>query len=127
MPCYSDYGPSHRKRGKTKDEEDDESDSSASDCSSSDESSDEEEDESGYGTLTGAMRAACEMAELIRMGWKGTNGFKMLSTTTRAWVERHDEVDRERLEREKKKREKQNLKEKALNKLSKKEREALGL
>jgi hypothetical protein len=108
------------------------SDEDASDCSDDEESdsssSDEESDTgSGYGTLDGATRAACEMAKLIRLGWKGSNGFKMLSPQTRAWVEHHDEVDRKRLEREKKIEQRKRLKEKALHKLSSKERKALGL
>jgi hypothetical protein len=135
MPCSSDGYSSKHKRGiEEEDEYDDEeaddkdSDSSASDSSSSDEESDsEEEDDSGYGTLDGATRAACALVNLIRAGWKGKDGLKLLPPSVRTWIERHDEVDRQRLLREKKKKEKQHLKAKALHKLSKKEREALGL
>ncbi len=75
-----------------------------------------------------ATRAACDMVRVVRSTpstWDKVAG--KLSAGTLAWVQRHDELDarreREEVDRAKQKR----IRDEALAKLSKKEREALGI
>ena len=76
-----------------------------------------------YDRADAATRAACEMARILRAYHK----FDQLSQETRRWVKRHGRIDRERERDEKREREHSESKERALAKLSRKEREVLGL
>lgn len=81
--------------------------------------------EEQYSAATEATRAACEMAKLLRS--KGPKSFSKLSLQTRAWVEKHDKIDEERIERDLEETKRKSKIAKALNKLSTEDKEALGL
>jgi hypothetical protein len=76
-----------------------------------------------------ATRAACELVKTAR-GMGSQVWGKMaqkLSKRTLAWIEDHDEADKQREREEKEEAAQRSLKSKALKKLSRKEREALGV
>ena len=78
-----------------------------------------------YERLNVATQAACELARFLRGMSKG--GWEAVSKKTRHWVEHHDRMDVARIAREKREKRRQHVKKQALKKLSRAEREALGL
>lgn len=76
---------------------------------------------------TRATRAACDMLRRARRMkvWKEFVGG--LSRKTLDWITEHDNTDKERRAQEAEEREQRRLEKKALSKLSKREREILGL
>jgi hypothetical protein len=80
-----------------------------------------------YRELENATQAACELARAIRSTRVGSTLWDELSKKTKKWVERHDRIDRQRIKREKEEKRRKKLKKQALKKLSRKEREVLGI
>lgn len=74
-------------------------------------------------SLDAATRAACEAMTAL----ENENMIGLLSREVRVWWEDHKEQDRERLAREKEERERKRLAKRARDRLSPKERKALGL
>lgn len=75
-----------------------------------------------------ATRVACELADHIERNSKVTLlDIKSISAETRTWVQAHRELDRQRSLVEAKEAKKQKIKEKALTKLTKEEKDALNL
>lgn len=79
--------------------------------------------------LDRATRAACDLANSLRnqLSERSLELRGAVSEETYRWVLRHDRLDRERKEREEAEKKKQLIRRRALEKLSSKERAALGL
>lgn len=76
-----------------------------------------------------ATRAACEVVKALRRRAPAEWAMMLptLSKATRAWIEEHKELDREREEEERAERKRKRLVREATAKLTPEEREALGL
>lgn len=74
-------------------------------------------------------RVACELAKLVKDVMRRSNNppRQNLSKETRRWITRHEKIDRERIAAKKEKKKLRLLRKKALNKLSPREKKALGL
>ena len=70
--------------------------------------------------LDKATRVACELSKLLRPG-------AILSREAAVWITEHEKMDRARLAEERRQRQEKLLAQKALAKLTKAEREILGL
>jgi hypothetical protein len=84
------------------------------------------ESDPGYDVTARALdevtRVACEMEKLLIHSQRSK-----LSAETRSWIERHRKWDREREKEAADNKKRKKLKEKALGKLSKAEKEAIGV
>lgn len=72
--------------------------------------------------LEDATQAGCEMAKILTLKQRDA-----LSNKTRRWVETHEKADRKRLAEEAEDRKAAKMKKQALAKLSRSERNALGI
>lgn len=86
----------------------------------------------GYGdsyrsAANDATRAACDLVRVARATGMWGKVAARVSAQTLAWVERHDEIDAEREKEEKHKAVEEAARKAALKKLSKKERDLLGI
>lgn len=71
-----------------------------------------------------ATRAACELGRLLKTVPKL---FATLTPRTQKWIKRHEAMDRRRIEQEKEKKRTTKIRQNALAKLSKEERDILGV